>query len=358
MALAQARALIVRYEPTPKEAVGERMPWSIQGPITSDEQLSYGSRGSDRGAIVPESGELRLDAPPPGRYHLILFGTKVLPRLDTEIEVTAAEVPVIRVPVAPGGRVVGTLLDADGRPVTGRKIGMAGVSSVATDADGRFTLARVKAGTQSVSVLMSGCWVRLGTADVGAGGETVLPLRLPGTSTLALTVDSPPIGALLTLTTLDGTSVAEGSVSDRETVSLVGLAAGTYRLTMRSMERSDFRREVRLDVGTTLDLGAIGPAAMPVVPVRVAMPPGVARPAMITVLKLTKHPDIPQEILLGAGRIEFDGEGRGWLKGLPAGRHHVFLQAATSMNRVDLTEVDLDVRDGITTPIDITIRPW
>lgn len=355
--LAPARALIVRYEPAPKEAVGERMAWLIQGPLTSAEQLSYGSRRGD-GVVVPESGELRLDAPPPGRYQLFLFGTKVLPRLDTEIEVTAAELPVIRVPVAPGGRVVGTLLDADGRPVAGRKIGIAGVSSEATDVDGRFALVRVKAGTQSVSVLMSGCWVRLGTADVGAGGETVLPLRLPGTATLALTVDSPPNGAYLTLTSLDGSKVAEGSVSDHEAVLLSGLAAGTYRLKMGAVERTYLEREVRLDVGKTLDLGAIGPAAMPVVPVRVTMPPGVARPAMIVVLQSTTLPDVPHVMMIGAGRIEFDGEGRGWLKGLPAGRHHVLLQAAPSMNQQDLTEVDLDVREGITTPIDITIRPW
>jgi len=73
------------------------------------------------------------------------------------------------------------------------------------------------------------------------------------------------------------------------------------------------------------------------------------------VLKRTKVPEIPQEILGPAGRIEFDGEGRGWLKGLSAGRHRVLLQAAPSMNEQDLTEVELDVRDGITVPLEITI---
>lgn len=355
LALTAARPLIVRFEPAPKEAVGERMAWMIQGPITSDEQLSYGSRRAESELVVPESGELRLDAPPPGRYQLILFGTKVLPRLDTFLEVTAADVPVVRVPVAPGGRVVGTLLDAVGRPVVGRRVGMAGVSSAATDADGGFTLARVKAGTSPVSVRMGDCWLRLGTTDVAADRENVVPLRLPGTSTLALTVDSPPIGAYLTLTTSDGKPVAEGSVSDHEAVALSGLAAATYRLRLRSMERDDLTRDVTLEGGTTLDLGAIGPAAMPVVPVRVTMPPGVARPTTITVLKRTKVPEIPQEILGPAGRIEFDGEGRGWLKGLSAGRHRVLLQAAPSMNEQDLTEVELDVRDGITVPLEITI---
>ncbi|MFO0931829.1 MAG: sigma factor-like helix-turn-helix DNA-binding protein [Planctomycetota bacterium] len=358
VALTSARTLIVRYEPTPKEAVGERMKWMVQGPIAGEEQLSYGNRGGDRGAVVTENGEVRLDAPPPGRYQLILFGTKVLPRLDTEIEVTATDVPVVRVPVAPGGRVVGTLLDAEGRPVVGRKVGIGGVTSAATDADGRFTLARAKAGAQQVSVLMDGCWVRLGRADVAADRETVLPLRFPGTSTLALTVDSPSDGAYLTLQGAEGATVVEGSVSDHEAITLSGLAAGTYRLRMGSMDLDDVEREVRLEVGATLDLGAIGPTARPVVPVRVTMPPGVARPTMITVLRRTKVPDIPQEILMPAGRIEFDGEGRGWLKGLPAGRHRLLIQAAASMNEKDLTEVELDVREGITTPIEITIKPW
>lgn len=356
--LTPARALIVRYEPAPKEAIGERMGWMIAGPITTDEQMHYGNRGTDRDVVVPETGELRLDAPPPGRYSLTLFGTKVLARLDTEFEVTAAEVPLIRVPVAPGGRVVGTLLDAEGRPVVGCKIGIGGVSSAATDADGRFALARVKAGVREVSVSMSGCWVRLGAFDVGADRETALALRLPGTSSLELTVDSPPIGAYLTLTGAEGAKVVEGSVSDHDAISLSGLAAGTYRLRMSAMDRDDVEREVRLEVGARFDLGTIGPTARPVVPVRVAMPAGLARPTMITVSRWMRIPDIAQEITVPAGRIEFDGDGRGWLKGLPAGRHRVLLQAARSMNQSDLTEVELDVREGITTPIEITIKPW
>ncbi len=366
--LMPARARIVRYEPVPKEAVGERMAWSIQGPITTDAQLSYGNRGEDRGVVVSESGELRLDAPPPGRYTLTLFGTKVLPRLDTEFEVTATDVPVVRVPVATGGRVVGTLLDAEGRPVVGREVGIGGVTSAATDADGRFALARVKAGALQASVLMDGCWVRLATVDVGADRETVVGLRLPGTSTLTWTVDSPPTGAYATLESLEalaspdalgGNKIAEGSVSDRRQVTLSGLAAGVYRLKLSSMERTAFEREVRLAVGATLDLGSIGPTAMPVVPVHVTMPPGMPRPPQINVLRRGKVPEVPQqEIWMPGGRIEFDGEGRGWLKGLPAGRHRVWLQAAPSMNVADLTEVEIEVRDGITTPVELTIRAW
>ena len=59
-----------------------------------------------------------------------------------------------------------------------------------------------------------------------------------------------------------------------------------------------------------------------------------------------------------SGRIEFDGQGIGRLKGLSVGRHRVFLQVGPSASRKDLTEVELDVRDGITTPIEITIKPW
>lgn len=141
-------------------------------------------------------------------------------------------------------------------------------------------------------------------------------------------------------------------------MTLDGLAAGTYRLTLRAVERTDLERQVRLGVGTTLDLGAMGPAAMPVVPVRVTMPAGVARPMVVIVLRRAKLTDSPGEILFPAGRIEFDADGKGWLKGVAAGRHRVLIQAAPSMNEQDLTEVELDVREGITTPIEITIKPW
>ncbi|MBL9089280.1 MAG: sigma-70 family RNA polymerase sigma factor [Planctomycetia bacterium] len=358
LSLVAARALVVRYEPCPKEAVGERMAWTVQGPLTSSDQLSYGSRGARDGVAVPADGEFRLDAPPPGRYALTLYGTATLPRFQTEFDVTAEEVPVIRVPVAPGGRVVGTLLDAAGRPVVGRRLAVGPLTSEPTDVDGKFGVGRVPTGIQPVAMKIGYCGLHLGSVDVAADRETLLAVRLPGAASFKAAIDAAPDGAWLVLTDAQGATVVDGPVEHRAVVALTGLPAGTHRLRLKGDACDDFDREVRLEDGATLDLGTIGPRSRPVVPVRVTMPAGVERPALIVVFEPRRMPEVAGEILYPVGRIEFGEQGVGRLTGLSAGRHRVLLQAGGSMSQKDLTEVELDVREGITTPIEITIKPW
>ncbi len=117
-------------------------------------------------------------------------------------------------------------------------------------------------------------------------------------------------------------------------------------------------REVILRLGETTDVGEFGPVPTPVVPVRLELPPGVERPAWVTVVRSMNLSSSPPQLWLGVGHIEFDAQGRGWLKEVPAGRQRLFLQVAPEMNDSDLTEVEIDVREGITIPVEIRIREF
>jgi RNA polymerase sigma factor (sigma-70 family) len=353
VALSPSRPLIVRYEPVPKEAVGERVGWMLSGPTGRPEWFLHGSRGDEASVVLSEAGEVRLDAPPPGRYRLTLYETKTLPRLETDFEVTESEAPVIRVPLGASGRVTGTLLDAVGAPLAGLKVALGELVSDPTDGTGRFSFARVAAGSQNVSVL-SGIRVRLAAVDIAAEGETVLELRMPGTSALQLTlVTLAPHGGWLDVKAASGESVASGNVFTGEPVSLAGLPSGPHVVTVWSSDRVSLKRTVTLEAGKTLDLGDVALVAMPVVPVRVTLPPGTPRPTSLTVYVRERTP--PWEDAIMSGRIEWDSDGHAWLKGLPAARYRVAIQWTPSANAADLPEFDIDVRDGVEVPIDLVL---
>lgn len=355
VALSPSRPLVVRYEPVPKEAVGERVPWTLSGPIDRPERFVHGSGGNKRAVALSDEGEVRLDAPPPGRYHLTLLATKTLPRFETDFEVTASEVPVIRVRLAAASRVAGTLLDAAGAPLVGLKVGLGGLVSEPTDSTGQFSFTRVPAGSQQPTVLVSGLWIRLAAVDVSAEGETVLALRMPGTSTLALTLSTVAhYGGWLDVKAASGESGASGSVTTGKRVSLSGLSAGPHVVSVSSSDRVTHTRTVTLEPGKTLDLGEVALVAMPDVPVRVTLPPGTPRPANVIVHVRDKTPP-GEDGIATIGRIEWDHAGRAWLKGLPAARYRVAIQWTQSANAAELPEFDIDVRDGIVVPIELPL---
>lgn len=355
VALSPSRPLVVRYEPAPKEAVGERVGWMLSGPVGRPERFMHGNRGDAASVTLSDAGELRFDAPPPGRYHLTLHATKTLPALETDFEVTESEVPVIRIPLAPAGRVTGTLLDASGSPLAGLKVGVGELVSDPTDETGRFSLARVPAGSQRASVLVSGIWLRLGTVDVSPPGESVLALRMPGTSALELTLSTPaPYGGWLEVKAASGESVASGNLWTGKPVLLSGLPAGPHVISLWSPDRVSQRKTVTLEPGKKLDLGDVALVAMPVVPVRVTLPAGTPRPKSMTVHVRDRTPP-SEEWMATPGRIEWDPDGHAWLKGLSAARYRVAIQWTPSANAAALPEFDIDVRDGILVPIDLAL---
>jgi RNA polymerase sigma-70 factor (ECF subfamily) len=356
VALAKSRPLFVRYEPVPKEAVGERVAWMLEGPIGPPERFLHGSRGEEASVTLSAAGELRLDAPPPGRYHLAFFATKTLPAFETDFEVTESEAPVIRVPLAPASRVTGTVLDATGTPLSGVRVGLAGLVSDPTDDAGRFSFARVATGIQEATVLVSGIRVRVPPVVVSAVGETNLELRMPGTSGLGVTLTTPaPYGGWLDVRVESGESVASGNVWTGKPVSLLGLPSGSHVVSLWLDDHVSLQRTVTLEPGETLALGEVALAAMPVVPVRVTLPAGAPRPQSVRVHVRERMP--PGESgYTTPGRIEWDADGRAWLKGLPAARYRVAMQWTPSANAADLPEFEIDVRDGIEVPIDLALR--
>jgi hypothetical protein len=353
--LSPSRPLVVRYEPVPKEAVGERMGWLLSGPTDRPERFLHGSGASEGTVTLSEAGEVRLDAPPPGRYRLVLQATRTLPRLETDFEVTASEAPVIRVPLTAAGRVTGTLLDAGGAPLVGLAVGLGELVSDPTDGEGRFSFARVPVGSLEASVRVSGIRVRLPAVEVSPVGETVLSLKMPGTSALTLTLSTPaPYGGSLDVRAATGESVASGGVRTGRRVSLSGLSSGSHVVWLSSSDHVRFRREVTLEPGKTLDLGEVALVAMPVVPVRVTLPPGTPRPRHVTVHVRERTPPWEHGIAM-AGRIDWDADGRAWLKGLPAARYRVAVQWTPSADVADLPVFDIDVRDGVVAPVDLDL---
>jgi hypothetical protein len=355
--LAVSRPFVVRYEPTPREAVGERMAWMFDGPLYDEDRFLYGSRGDAGKVPLSEAGEVRLDAPPPGRYHLILFGTKSLPRFEADVDVKAGEEPRIRIPLPVGGRVAGRLVDATGQPIAGRRVGLGGLTSDPTDAEGRFTFVRVAAGPQKASVLGEGLSMRLETVEVAAERETQALLRLPGSATLALIVSAPEYGAALAVVASDGQTVAWGSPVHRQAVSATGFAAGTYRVRASAVDAVPFDQEVVLYPDRRVDLGVVGPTALPVVPVRVVLPPGIARPRMLIVRVRERAPPWEADRVAAQPRIEWDAQDRAWLRGLPVGRYRLAFLWERAGSEADLPEATIDVREGLTTPQDVVIPP-
>lgn len=146
--------------------------------------------------------------------------------------------------------------------------------------------------------------------------------------------------------------IADAWPDDQRRVILPFLKAGDYVLKVHGDDAAPLERKIHLIDGQALDLGDVALEMLPVVPVRVTFPPGVERPTRVSVFSGKSG-----HMFGGAiGRIEFDGEGRGWLKGLPAGEHHLTFQWTDKANSADLPTADVVVRDGITTPIELVLR--
>ena len=114
-------------------------------------------------------------------------------------------------------------------------------------------------------------------------------------------------------------------------------------------------RTIEILPGQALDLGEISLRRFPVVPVAVTLPQGVTRPSVLfaTIVRPVGSAPTGRSSPL-PGRIEFDGEGRGWLKGLPAGAFVV--QVSLPGVNPPSVEVEIEIRDGITTPVPIELR--
>ncbi len=357
--LTVAMPLVLRYVGAPPAAVGTKVQWMIQ---KSGDPFGQDGRGT-----LPENGEIRGDAPPPGDYHLIVFDSGSLPRFEEDLSVKEGEAVTVLLRVPGSGSVAGTLRDAAGRPVPGVRLRIADAPAVATDADGRFAVPRAPLGTHTVWIDFDDGTVRVGAVDVSAERATDVDLRLSAVGEVSARVP----GAAIVAVFLPGGNNLDRKVADARPDANGGirirfLPPGSYRLLALGGDKAeDEERAIDLLPGQSLDLGEIRLRRYPVVPVAVTFPPDAKRPSMLfaTVVREIGG-TTPPPPYFRSGRVEFDGEGRGWLKGLPAGEFVLRFASADSApaglprpgSAAISAEATVVIRDGITTPIAIDLR--
>jgi hypothetical protein len=86
------------------------------------------------------------------------------------------------------GSISGVVLDAAGLPETDVRVILPGRPEVRTDAEGRFVLSRVPAGTRQIEVLAIGAAPTIAVADVTPGASTAVVVSLPKIVTLGPSV--------------------------------------------------------------------------------------------------------------------------------------------------------------------------
>jgi RNA polymerase sigma factor (sigma-70 family) len=354
LALPVARDLIVRFAGFPAEAAGALAQWMLQAQGVGEPQSDLSMKGK---ATVAASGEFRIDAPPPGHYHFILFEGKSLPRIETDFDVTAEADPVVRIALPGGGRVEGVLRDREGKPMANVRLRVGDAPAVVTDEAGRFVARLVPPGKRAIFFLFEYDSVRIGEVDVPADGPASVSLSPPGSASLVATLVEPRDGGVAILQTPDGTKIADVRPDVNRRMRIPHLAAGSYLFRVMEQYATTLDKTVTLVAGRELDLGDLRLDTYPVVPVHVTFPPGVVGTPAVSVLVRERLSDPPATTgYLGSGRVEFDGEGRGWLKGLPTGEYRVVVSYVAVAQEKDLTTMDITVRAGITTPIEIVLR--
>lgn len=118
---------------------------------------------------------------------------------------------------APSGTVSGRVTTDSSTPVSGASVSCGGVTAT-SDADGRYTLANVPAGSQTLTVTASGCQDHSSSVTVPAGGSVTADVTLTAKQQKWV---------------LAGYAVGKTAGNDSNTVSVpevIRLANGTYRM--------------------------------------------------------------------------------------------------------------------------------
>lgn len=185
--------------------------------VDLDEDLAITATSDDQGRAI-------LDGLPPGRVGFRVEHPDFLARLG-ELDQGTAEVQVI---LDPGLAIVGQVVDADGKPVADASLFAWGPAHsedsdsrhADTDADGRFRLNGLAAGTYQVSASAGEATLQ---RDIVAG-TTDLVLRLPRTVTASLTIlrhdGSPAAGVTVRASTGSDHDSEETDSQGRTTLTL------------------------------------------------------------------------------------------------------------------------------------------
>jgi hypothetical protein len=370
LALPRARAWTVELRGVPKEAAGEVVSWTLerhdQFEMVDGAMHRTGDRFSiDGSTALDEGGRLAIEAPPAGRWNLLLFESAVAPRAERTVEVPeTGPVPPVVIPVEPRTGVAGTLVDAEGRPLPSVGIRIGSAASVRTDAAGRFEIRSVPVGSQPVLLRHGEANVTVGSLDVPASGLRDARVTVRGSAVIrgrVLIDDKPPASSWTTSITLrrtasrDAVARAHGDAYGK--FSMPFLEPGAYTLVVFSGDVLPLGRTVRVAAGEVLDVGILRPA-LPRFPVRFHVPPGATLTAVGVVVQAANSPpdsgllasvDVGGESWLISARVQRDDAGGAWLLGVPPGAWRLRFTADGFRESV----VELSVRPGDVPSIDV-----
>jgi hypothetical protein len=287
---------------------------------------------------------------------LLVFETAVLPRFERDFEVMEGTPTRVELHVPAGVAASGTLRGPDGRPLAGVRLRIGDARPVATDDAGRFAFPRIAAGTQGVWIHDDLGEVRIGSVEASAASDPRnLDVRTLGTSEVTATLVGSPIAALYAQGGRDprgdrSAMLASTRPDANGRIRIRHLAAGAYWLFAYGRDANDEDRQFDLAEGQVLDLGEIRLVPTCVVEVRVTVPLGSARPTIVSALPVDER---GWPLRGRSGRIEFDGEGRGWLKGLAAGDYRLVFSAN---GFAQSAPTPVTVREGAPVPLAIELK--
>jgi hypothetical protein len=312
IAMAAARELVVKFKNLPVEWRGARVNLMLS-------ERAWPALYVDFAEKIDAHDELRVDAPPPGKYRAeLLPGRSPLPRMGIdEYVVTKDRAEPIVFVLPKGARVEGSVTRPDATPLAKAIISVeTGEMSTRTDADGKFMLPFVPTGKNRL-LLGIAPGTRLAVADIAVPehGAVRVDVRLPGTATVRgrFVTEGSDWSRIVQLHRKgEEQALAICRARGAGHFTIPYLAAGDYELRAQGQDSDWLRRTVFVEEGATLDLGALRPAEYPSIPVRVTVPQDSEMPGAFAVAFWEK-----KDKGLHHGKIELDRAGNGFLRGLP-----------------------------------------
>ncbi|MGE0191859.1 MAG: sigma-70 family RNA polymerase sigma factor [Planctomycetota bacterium] len=360
LSLEPARALVIQLENLPEDALGMELRCRLAR--TDGSPFSISST-----TTIARDGMMRLDAPEPGAYRLSIARSSRLPHLERDIQVPEGRIPLITWRLEPSARVTGTVTNDRGDPLSGGHVDMGRSSASApTDADGAFEIPFVPAGSQTARVRFDRASIVFGQIDVPTGSARI-DLRAPGTASIAMRV-------LVRGSALDGmrggvqikdesnVEVASGRPDPQGRIHVPLLAAGSYEVLVWSGSTEPHVVAFELAAAEAKDLGTVELRSYERVPVRFVVPSGVAIPHGRMAVRVL-DPDSGASLLLHRGRVTMGvwahvlpderGADQAWITGLPVRRVRLELSAEDFQPAT----LDVDVKPGLTEPLEVRLEP-
>ena len=182
-------------------------------------------------------------------------------------------------------------------------------------------------------------------------GAATLDLRVTGTASIAARIPGLLVASLQRLGAALNEFTAIARPNTKDEIRIPYLTAGAYVFVALGQYGQQARRDIELAEGQHLDLEGMSVVPFPVVPVHLVLPPGAKRPPSIQV-DFQAFTDGRGGMGPGPGRIEFDGNDKAWLKGLPPGEFVVSL----SVPGLTTWRGTISVEASPTRPIEIEVR--